>query len=69
LCRHLENIGSSTRIEGSRLSDSEVEKLLSNLSIRSFASRDEQEVAGHAETVEQIFQSTDLSAQNIFQYP
>ena len=53
----IESIGSSTRIEGSRLSDSEVEKLLSNLSIQSFSSRDEQEVAGYAKTMEQIFQS------------
>ncbi len=53
----IESIGSSTRIEGSKLSDSEVEKLLSNLAIQSFASRDEQEVAGYAETMEQIFQS------------
>ena len=53
----IESIGSSTRIEGSKLSDSEVEKLLSNLSIQSFASRDEQEVAGYAETMEQIFQA------------
>lgn len=53
----IESIGSSTRIEGSRLSDSEVEKLLSNLAIRSFSSRDEQEIAGYAETMEQIFQS------------
>ena len=53
----IESIGSSTRIEGSKLSDSEVEKLLSNLSISSFSSRDEQEVAGYAETMEQIFQS------------
>ena len=53
----IESIGSSTRIEGSRLSDSEVEKLLSNFSISSFATRDEQEVAGYAETMEQVFQS------------
>jgi Fic family protein len=53
----IESIGSSTRIEGSTLSDSEVEALLSNLSIRTFATRDEQEVAGYAETMEQIFQS------------
>lgn len=53
----IESIGSSTRIEGSKLSDSEVEKLLTNLSVHSFASRDEQEVAGYAETMEQIFQS------------
>lgn len=53
----IESIGSSTRIEGSALSDREVEALLSNLSIRTFATRDEQEVAGYAEMMEQIFQS------------
>src|ERR1700712_3913037 len=42
----IESIGSSTRIEGSKLSDREVERLLSNLEIKSFATRDEQEVAG-----------------------
>lgn len=42
----IESIGSSTRIEGSKLSDREVEKLLSNLAIQSFETRDEQEVAG-----------------------
>ena len=40
----IESIGSSTRIEGSKLSDSEVERLLSNLAIQSFSSRDEQEM-------------------------
>ncbi len=45
----IESIGSSTRIEGSKLSDREVERLLSNLEIKSFATRDEQEVAGYAE--------------------
>src|SRR6266436_5343455 len=53
----IESIGSSTRIEGSKLSDREVEKLLSNLEIKSFHTRDEQEVAGYAETMELIFQS------------
>jgi hypothetical protein len=38
----IESIGSSTRIEGSKLSDLEVERLLSNLHIKSFATRDEQ---------------------------
>ena len=42
----IESIGSSTRIEGSKLSDREVELLLSNLEINSFATQDEQEVAG-----------------------
>ncbi|MFA4994913.1 MAG: DUF977 family protein [Bdellovibrionales bacterium] len=53
----IESIGSSTRIEGSKLSDREIEKLLARLDIKSFASRDEQEVAGYAETMETIFQS------------
>lgn len=39
----IESIGSSTRIEGARLSDREVEKLLANIWIGSFATRDEQE--------------------------
>lgn len=53
----IESIGSSTRIEGSRLSDREVEHLLSNLEIKSFATRDEQEVAGYAEVMDLVFQS------------
>jgi Fic family protein len=51
----IESIGSSTRIEGSRLSDREVERLLENLETKAFASRDEQEVAGYAEVMETIF--------------
>lgn len=51
----IESIGSSTRIEGSRLSDREVEKLLSNLEIKSFDTRDEQEVAGYAELMDLVF--------------
>lgn len=53
----IESVGSSTRIEGSKLSDRQVESLLANLSIRAFTSRDEQEVAGYAETMEQVFRS------------
>ena len=53
----IESIGSSTRIEGSRLSDREVERLLSRLQIKSFATRDEQEVAGYAELMDLIFGS------------
>ncbi len=51
----IESIGSSTRIEGSKLSDREVEKLLSNLEIKSFETRDEQEVAGYAELMDLVF--------------
>jgi len=51
----IESIGSSTRIEGSRLSDQEVERLLSNLQIKKFDTRDEQEVAGYAEVMNTLF--------------
>ncbi len=53
----IESIGSSTRIEGSKLSDTEVEALLSRLTTHSFRSRDEQEVAGYAQVCEEIFDS------------
>ncbi len=53
----IESVGSSTRIEGVRLSDREVETLLSNLTHYSFKSRDEEEVAGYAEAMELVFAS------------
>jgi Fic family protein len=53
----MESIGSSTRIEGSKLSDREVERLLSNLRIKTFTTRDEQEVAGYAEVLDLVFSS------------
>lgn len=53
----IESIGSSTRIEGSKLSDREVEKLMAGLSSTSFESRDEQEVAGYAKVMELVFTS------------
>lgn len=53
----IESIGSSTRIEGSKLSDREVERLLSNLVIQKFETRDEQEVAGYAELMDLVFGS------------
>ncbi len=53
----IESIGSSTRIEGSKLTDREVERLLSNLAIKSFDTRDEQEVAGYAELMDMVFSS------------
>jgi Fic family protein len=56
----IESAGSSTRIEGARLSDAEVEKLLSaGVETKSFASRDEQEVAGYADVMEMIFDGYD----------
>ncbi len=53
----IESIGSSTRIEGSKLTDRDVERLLSNLAIKKFETRDEQEVAGYAELMDLIFRA------------
>jgi len=53
----IESIGSSTRIEGSKLSDRDVERLLANLEIKSFDTRDEQEVAGYADLMDLVFSS------------
>lgn len=67
----IESIGSSTRIEGARLSDRDVENLLSNLQIGSFATRDEQEVAGYADVMESVFRAFDsipLSENHIRQF-
>ncbi|WP_372764217.1 Fic family protein [Litorivivens sp.] len=55
----IESIGSSTRIEGSRLSDQEVALLLNNIEIKKFDTRDEQEVAGYADVMSMIFNSAD----------
>lgn len=51
----IESIGSSTRIEGAKLSDKEVEALLAGLELKEFSSRDEEEVAGYAEAMETVF--------------
>ena len=53
----IESVGSSTRIEGAKLSDAQVETLLSNISSASFNTRDEQEVAGYAEAMDLVFQA------------
>ena len=66
----IESIGSSTRIEGAALSDREVERLLANLDVQTFASRDEQEVAGYAAVMETVFESAeavDLTENHILQ--
>jgi len=53
----IESVGSSTRIEGVKLTNSEIEALLRGVKTYSFRSRDEQEVAGYAELMEMIFAS------------
>lgn len=49
--------GASNRIEGNKLSDSEVEALYGRLRIKKFRTRDQQEVAGYLEVLESIFQN------------
>ncbi len=53
----IESIGASTRIEGVTLTNIEIETLLKNLTTPSFRTRDEQEVAGYADTMSLIFDS------------
>lgn len=55
----IKSIGSSTRIEGAKLSDREVEAPLSNLRIGSFTTREEREGAGYAAVMETIFNAYD----------
>lgn len=49
--------GASTRIEGSKLSDEDIEKMLRGLSIQKFSNRDEQEVQGYYELLQDVFNS------------
>jgi len=56
----IESIGSSTRIEGAKLSDRQIEALLSNIEQKSFRTRDEQEVAGYAEVMQILFESWEM---------
>lgn len=53
----VESVASSTRIEGAKLTDGEVERLLSGVGLKHFRSRDEQEVAGYAEAMNRVFES------------
>ena len=47
----------STRIEGAKLTDKEVEKIMQGLAISKFSDRDSQEVQGYLETLQNIFDS------------
>jgi Fic family protein len=53
----IESVASSTRIEGSKLTNAEVDALLSNIKVKKFTTRDEQEVAGYAEVMELLYAS------------
>ncbi|NLE05082.1 MAG: Fic family protein [Crenarchaeota archaeon] len=56
----IESIGSSNRIEGNKLSDKQVEELLSRINRKSFASRDEEEVAGYANIMDTVFENWEV---------
>lgn len=51
------SVGASTRIEGSKMSDEEVEVLLKEIDITKIADRDSQEVVGYFETLDLISES------------
>lgn len=49
--------GASTRIEGAKLTDEEVEKIMQGLAVSKFSDRDSQEVQGYLETLQNVFDS------------
>lgn len=49
--------GSSTRIEGAKLSDADIEKMLRGISIQRFSDRDKQEVQGYHDLLSNVFNS------------
>jgi Fic family protein len=51
------SVGASTRIEGSKLSDEEVDVLLKNMDITKLEERDQQEVVGYFEVLDLIDES------------
>jgi Fic family protein len=62
------SVGASTRIEGSKLSDKEVEVLLQDIDITKLEDRDSQEVVGYFETLDMIsesYQDIDISENSL----
>jgi len=49
--------GASTRIEGAKLSDDEVQKIMQGIAVSKFSDRDSQEVQGYLETLQNVFDS------------
>lgn len=49
--------GASTRIEGAKLTDEEIEKLIRGISIQRLSDRDKQEVQGYYELLQNVFHS------------
>ena len=62
------SVGASTRIEGSKMTDDEVEVLINNLGISKLEERDQQEVAGYFDALELIaesFRDIDITENNL----
>lgn len=53
----IESVGASMRIGGSKLSDREIERLLSTPQTKSYSTPDEQEMVGYAEVMERVLSS------------
>jgi len=51
----ISSTGSSTRIEGSKLTDEQIEQMIYERNIRKLATRDEQEVSGYIELIKDVF--------------
>ncbi|MBU1014626.1 MAG: Fic family protein [Bacteroidetes bacterium] len=66
----IESIGSSTRIEGAKLTNKEIKELLENVKITELKTRDEQEVVGYYDVLEIInenFENINISKNYIQQ--
>ena len=64
----IQSVGASTRIEGSKLTDKDVEKLLSQIDINKIEDRDSQEVVGYFNVLDLIsdsFSNIELRESNI----
>jgi Fic family protein len=49
--------GASTRIEGSRMSDEDIEKLMRGIAMQKFSDRDKHEVQGYYELLQNVFKA------------
>lgn len=64
----IQSVGASTRIEGSKMSDSEVEELIANINTFKIADRDSQEVVGYfnvLDLITDVFEDMDITVSGI----
>jgi Fic family protein len=67
----IESVGSSTRIEGVKLTDKEIEKIIANVKIDKLKTRDEQEVLGYWEALDAVidnYRNVDITENYIKQF-